>query len=220
MPRGRQPQVTMSGFSLGRPALVCRWRLAGRSLPLENRHLRALGQRTVNGAAVSVQLVAWAKQHIEWTLSDGAALYPDGVLMTVVDEAGSAAMAVGPYEPLARTTALALARRAARSAQEGERTGVSPETLWALSDGRLLWSAGRDEAAAGTASLVCDLARTLGFVVERDEGLVERALAGEDKPTEVFLASDEHGVVLASNAQGPSSQRFAAGYEKLLATRR
>ena len=220
MPRGRQPQVTMNGFSLGRPALVCRWRLAGRSLPLENRHLRALGQRTVNGAAISAQLVAWAKQHIEWTLSDGAALYPDGVLMTVVDEAGSAAMAVGPYEPLARTTVLALARRAARSAQEGERTGVSPETLWALSDGRLLWGVGRDEAAAGTASLVCDLARTLGFVVERDEGLVERALVGEDKPAEVFLASDEHGVVLASNAQGPSSQRFAAGYEKLLATRR
>ena len=135
----------------------------------------------MNGAAISAQLVAWAKQHVEWTLSDGAALYPDGVLMTVVDEAGSAAMAVGPYEPLARTTVLALARRAARSAQEGERTGVSPETLWALSDGRLLWGAVRDEAAAGTASLVCDLARTLGFVVERDEGLAERALAGEPR---------------------------------------
>lgn len=216
----QQPQVTMSGFSLGRPALVCRWRLANRALPLENRHLRALSRRTVNGAAVSAQLVAWAKQHIEWTLADGAALHPDGVLMTVIDESGNAAMAVGPYEPLGRTTALALARRAARSAQEAEKTGVSPETLWALSDGRLLWGVGRDEPAAGTASLVLDLARALGFGVERAEDLAVRVIGHDIEAAEVFLASDEHGVVLASNAQGPSSRRFAAGYEKLLATKR
>ena len=219
MPKTQQTQVTMNGFSLGRPALVCRWRLADRGLPLENRHLRALGRRVVNGAPVSTQLVAWAKQHIEWTLSDGASLYPDGVLMTVVDELGDAAMAVGPYEPLKRTTALALAQRAARSSREAEKTGVSPETLWALSDDRLLWGVGREEAAAGTASLVFDLARTLGFAVERAENLVERVREKDDKIDEVFLASDEHGVVLASNAQGPSSQRFSAGYEKLLARR-
>ena len=37
----------MDEFELGVPALVCRWRLAGRTLPLENRHLRALSQRRV-----------------------------------------------------------------------------------------------------------------------------------------------------------------------------
>ena len=73
---------------LGRPALVCRWRLASRALPLENRHLRALGRRSVGGAPVSPQLIAWAKQHIEWTLSEGAARNPDGVLMVIVDEGG------------------------------------------------------------------------------------------------------------------------------------
>ena len=109
-----QPQ--MEDFTLGRPALVCRWRLADRALPLENRHLRALGGRTVDGTPVSTQLVAWAKQHIEWTLSDGAARYPDGVLMVIVDEEGRAAMSVGPYEPLAVTTTSALAERAKKDA--------------------------------------------------------------------------------------------------------
>ena len=60
--------MNMDGFTLGSPALVCRWRLASRALPLENRHLRALGQRVVNGGLVPTELVAWAKQHIEWTL--------------------------------------------------------------------------------------------------------------------------------------------------------
>lgn len=217
MSKMQQPEVAMDGFRLGRPALVCRWRLAGRGLPLENRHLRALSRRVVNGAPVSAQLVAWAKQHIEWTLAEGASLHPDGVLMTVIDERGNAAMAVGPYEPLKRTTALALAQRAARGTREGSETGVSPETLWALSEDRLLWGAGRDEAPSGTASLVSDLARTLGFSVERADDLVERVRAKDIEVSEVFLTSDEHGVVLASNAQGSSSRRFAAGYEKLLA---
>ena len=55
----------MKGFKLGTPALVCRWRLAGKRVPMENRHLRALSDRYVNGARVSPELVAWAKQHIE-----------------------------------------------------------------------------------------------------------------------------------------------------------
>ena len=39
------PRVTdQERFTLGTPALVCRWRLASGALPLENRHLRALGQ--------------------------------------------------------------------------------------------------------------------------------------------------------------------------------
>ena len=74
----------MEGFELGTPALVCRWRLARRRLPLENRHLRALLARTVNERPVSQALVAWAKQHIEWTLEEGSAEHPDGVLMLII----------------------------------------------------------------------------------------------------------------------------------------
>ena len=34
-------------FELDNPELVCRWRLSGGVLPLDNRHLRALSKRVV-----------------------------------------------------------------------------------------------------------------------------------------------------------------------------
>ena len=94
----------MRDFKLGTPALVCRWRLASGRLPLENRHLRALSRRVLDDEPVSPQLIAWAKQHVEWTLREGSAENPNGVLMLIVDEEGQAAMTVGPYEPLAATS--------------------------------------------------------------------------------------------------------------------
>lgn len=207
-------------FTLGTPSLVCRWRLASRELPLENRHLRALGQRTVSGRPVSPQLVAWAKQHIEWTLADGAVAHPDGVLMVVMDEQGRAAMTVGPYELLAPRTTSFLAERAATAAAEAERTGVAPESLWLVRGDTLVWGRGEGERPSGTASLMLDLAQTLGFPVERRARLAAEVLAGAADYDEVFLASDEHGIVPASDAAGPRAERFREGYEKLLQNRR
>lgn len=199
-------------FELGEPALVCRWRLAGGALPLENRHLRALSRRVVCGRAVSVQLVSWAKQHIEWTLADGSAQNPDGVLMLVMDAQGRAAMSVGPYEelPASSRTAEALLARAEASAKERAECGVAPETLWGVRGGRLVQRAGEKDVPSGAASLVLDLARTLKIDVEWD---AEAALEGLD---EVFLCSDEHGIVPAANASGELSARLAACYAKLL----
>ena len=202
-------------FELGEPALVCRWRIAGGRLPLENRHLRALGARTVVGRPVSTQLLSWAKQHIEWTLTDGSAANPDGVLMLLMDAEGRAAMSVGPYEPLADTSAAALAGRASSSALERAETGVAPETLWAVHDGALVWGAADDDCAHGTASLVLDLASTLGIEVARDAALLDAAVSG-DLPGQVFLCSDEHGVVPAAGASDATVQRLVAGYQKLL----
>lgn len=210
----------MEGFVLGKPALVCRWRLAGAELPLENRHLRALGQRTVAGRAIPTPLVAWAKQHIEWTLSEGAHEHPDGVLMLIVDESGRAAMTVGPYEGLRAKTTRSLALRARSGASEASLTGVSPETLWAVSGDRLVWAARPGEVPSGAASLMVDLARTVGFPVTRREGLIDEVLAGFGAFDEVFLVSDEHGFVPANNAGGPRSDKFAEGYAKLLDSRR
>ena len=85
----------MEGFSLGTPALVCRWRLAAGTLLLGNRHIRALARRIVNGRPITPELVAWSKQHIEWTLAEGSVENPDGVLLLIVDENGAAAMTVG-----------------------------------------------------------------------------------------------------------------------------
>ena len=45
-------------FKADAPSLVCRWRLSGGTLPLENRHLRALGKRAVGGHTVSPHLIA------------------------------------------------------------------------------------------------------------------------------------------------------------------
>ena len=203
-------------FELGRPALVCRWRLSNRDVPMVNRHLRALGARFVNGSPVSPQLVAWAKQHIEWTLSSGASRYPDGTLMIIVDERGQAAMTVGPYEPLETPTASVLAQRAARAGLEAESTGVAPETLWLVRDNELVWGIGADEAPSGTATLVCDLARTTGITVVRQTCLPRALLDGDAVYDEVFLVSDEHGIVPALDAGGPRSKRLAGGYAKLL----
>ena len=107
-------------FMLGKPAIVCRWRLSNKTLPLENRHLRALGARHTSTRRVQKELVAWAKQHIEWTLGDGAAANPDGVLMMIVDTEGRAAMSVGPYEELEDTRLAALCARADLARRAGD----------------------------------------------------------------------------------------------------
>ncbi|WP_228478340.1 hypothetical protein [Thermophilibacter immobilis] len=216
----RNASTQVEGFTLGRPALVCRWRLAHHLLPLENRHLRALAQRRVNGVPVSTQLVAWAKQHIEWTLGDGSGEHPDGVLMLVVDERGQAAMSVGPYEPLETISVSELASRVRLAAREARSTGVSPETLWLVREGQLVWGIEPSERPSGAATLVSDLARAEGLVVTRRAGLAHALLQGNVAYDEAFLVSDEHGVVGADDAQGPCAQHFARDYEKLLSTTR
>lgn len=216
---GSNEIVDMEGFELGVPALICRWRLSKRRLPLENRHMRALLSRKVNGEQVSKELVAWAKQHIEWTLDAGSAEYPDGTLMLIVDAQGRAAMTVGPYEELADTSLNGLARRAERALQEAHATGVAPETLWLVKDDVLLWSPGKGCALSGVASLVDQLAHTLGLGVRREDGIPEAVLAGTADYDEAFMVSDEHGIVVASNAAGTHGSRMAGGYQRLLERR-
>ncbi len=207
----------MADFKLGTPVLVCRWRLAYGKLPLENRHLRALSQRVVNGSHVSAQLIAWAKQHIEWTLTDGSFDCPNGVLMLVVDDQGQAAMSVGPYGELGEKTAAALVARAKEAAGEGLETGVAPEVLAAVRGNTLVLGTGEGSKVCGAATLVLDLAQAFGLGAAYDEALVEGLLADKDAAfDEVFLVSDEHGVVAATDCLGPVAERLRAGYDKLL----
>lgn len=206
----------MAEFRLGTPAVVCRWRLASKGLPLQNRHLRALGARVVKGTPVSTALVAWAKQHIEWTLAEGSHEHPDGILMLVIDEEGKAAMTVGTYRPLTRVTANDLLARALNGRREAEKTRVSPEDLWVVKNNTLVWCTCPEYRPSGASSLVADLARTLGMPVQRDEDLLDvlayRGFVGD----EVFLVSDEHGVVPASDRSGERARKFADSYKKLL----
>ena len=133
----QEPTPQEEAFTLGEPALVCRWRMTARRVPLLNRHIRALGARRLNGEAVPRSLLSWAKQHIEWSLADDTtvAVPDDGVLMLVIDKAGHAAMSTGAYEPLANIAAEALAYRALGARREADETGVAPEVLACAADG-------------------------------------------------------------------------------------
>ena len=202
-------------FEVGEPVLVCRWRLYGAALPAANRHMKALGRREVTGKPLSKQLLAWAKQHIEWTLADGAAEHPDGVLLLMVDDQGRAAMAAGDYEPLANTSLPALLERAQAAGKEAAQTGVAPEAVWAVRGDSLICGVGVGEPLSGASSLVRDLAATLGASVERSASLADDLAAGEPCD-EAFLVSDEHGVVCAEGASGPMGEQFARGWQTLL----
>lgn len=59
-----------------------------------------------------------------------------------------------------------------------------------------------------------DLTETLGRPVTFDGTLAQRVAAGEPFD-EVFLVSDEHGVVPASDNGGPAAETFAAQLGRL-----
>ena len=82
--------------------------------------------------------------------------------------------------------------------------------------GSLVYGAGVGSISSGAASLVLDLAATLGIPVERADSLAEDLEMGA-ACDEAFLVSDEHGVVPASDAKGPMGERFAQSWEALLA---
>ena len=130
-------QEAVEKFTLDKPALVCRWRMSNKKVPMLNRHIRALSERLVQGEPLAHNMLSWAKQHVEWSLAEGDYTAHDGVLMLVIDINGNAAMTVGEYEPLADTSAKALRARSAEARSEADETGVAPELLAAVNNGEL-----------------------------------------------------------------------------------
>ena len=120
-------QEAVEKFTLDKPALICRWRMSNKKVPMLNRHIRALSERLVQGEPLTHNMLSWAKQHVEWSLAEGDYTAHDGVLMLVIDVNGNAAMTVGEYEPLADTSAKALRARSAEARSEADETGVAPE---------------------------------------------------------------------------------------------
>ncbi len=202
------------GFKLGKPALVCRWRLAGRSVPLLNRHMRALSQRRVQGEPLTVNLLGWVKQHIEWSLAEDPSAVADGVLMLVVDEDGQAAMSTGAYEPLADASAEALIERAVAARAEADATGIAPELLCCVRDGALALGATESSARSGAATFIRQLAETRGHAVSFDPALPERARIGIAGT--LALISDEHGVVVEAVSDDAGEAADAAADDELL----
>lgn len=211
----------LHNFHLGTPALICRWRLSAATLPLENRHLRALSKRHVQSKPVSTKLIAWAKQHLEGTLCSGAAEHPDGVLMLVIDRQGQAVMSVGPYQELLFTSDKQLLQRAATAQHEAQHTGVVPETLWLVQDDVLLVGIDEQVAFSAVGTLISDLAHTLGITVIHDAELLQKVGAQQIAYNQLFLASDEYGIVLgqkrnATATQPNVAQKMYESYEALL----
>lgn len=202
-------------FEFDNPELVCRWRLAGGALPLDNRHLRALSRRIVAQKEVSPHLIAWAKQHIEGTLKEGSQEYPDGVLMILLESNGQAVMTVGPYQSLEERSVLSLAGRARISQREEQQTHCAPEVLWLVKDGRIIVGITEESVQSGATSLVLDLAQTLHEPIEFNPDVVAQVFDGTVEFDEAFLTSDEHGIVCASNAEGQIGERFLFDYKKL-----
>ena len=152
-------QEAVEKFTLDKPALICRWRMSNKKVPMLNRHIRALSERLVQGEPLTHNMLSWAKQHVEWSLAEGDYTARDGVLMLVIDVNGNAAMTVGEYEPLADTSAKALRARSAEARSEADETGVAPELLAAVNNGELAFVAPADECLCGTATLIEQLAR-------------------------------------------------------------
>jgi len=190
------------------PIFTVRWRLHCRALPLKNRHLRAFEQRNVGNG-----LASWARQHIEWTLAEGTAKHPDGVLVLAVDEQGRAVMSAEAYEPLAATGVSDLLERVAGQ----EEQPVEGEVVWVFRDGAFTVLADGAKPLSGVNSLVADLAKTLGkpvaFVPRAEVAPEFWQLAAGD---EVMLVSDEHGVVGAAGASGEVTAQFAAYYARIV----
>lgn len=95
---------------------------------------------------------------------------------------------------------------------------MAPELLAAVDNGELAFVAPADECLCGTATLIEQLAQTKGIPVTRVD--IPAQLKGA-----LFLVSDEHGVVPATEADASRGRRrdgvafFADGYEKLRARR-
>ena len=64
-------QEAVEKFTLDKPALICRWRMSNKKVPMLNRHIRALSERLVQGEPLTHNMLSWAKQHVEWSLAEG-----------------------------------------------------------------------------------------------------------------------------------------------------
>ena len=86
-------QEAVEKFTLDKPALVCRWRMSNKKVPMLNRHIRALSERLVQGEPLTHNMLSWAKQHVEWSLAEGDYTARDGVLMLVLAAVNSGELA-------------------------------------------------------------------------------------------------------------------------------
>ena len=63
--------LEMEGFELGRPSLVCRWRLADRALPLENRKIYQIYQDCLSEMKIRKAIPIYSAAFLTSPVMDG-----------------------------------------------------------------------------------------------------------------------------------------------------
>lgn len=169
-----------------------RWRLAGGKLPMRERHLRSLKALGIDGPMQS-----WVRTRVEYVLDNHAAEHPDGALHLVIAPDDKVTFSV---EPLRELPALSAADVDVVS---GSVAGIDDATVW-LAGEKCLTAAAPDGVVSAMDTTLCDLATTLGYTVQA------RAVAADEvQGAELFVTTDEHGVVPVEGCSGEQAAKFA-----------
>lgn len=217
-------------------ALVLRWRLSNCTLIAAGRHLKTLKTRWF-----APGLESWCREHIEWTLLEGAADNPNGVLVILVDTAGRSAMLVDPFvelsqeartleslfaiahdalPTLAQPDPHAVAAHLAPEDGAGMRVGdtIAPSVLWATTADKVVCYATPGTQLSGINALVADLVATKGYSLSyRDpQDPTVFSVDALREADEIVLVSDEFGMVGATGYEGPFGEFLDTSYNKLV----
>lgn len=182
--------------------LVFRWRYASRKIQLYERRLRSLAHFNV-GPAVQ----AWVRSRLEWMQDNRLYEQPDGVLELTIDPEGDVAMSMHPV-----TEAPAFSPD--QLVWDGDELAgcALPGTVWVVDDAQAHALPADIRHAADT--FTRDLVTTLGR--KMDDGPVTRDAV---EPAEVFLITDEHGIVPCAGKGGAMTDKLTACFSKLWAAR-
>ena len=169
-----------------------RWRLSGGKLPMRERHLRSLLSLGIDGP-----MQAWVRTRIEYVLENHAAEHPDGAMHLVIAPDGKVTFSVEPLRELPQVGAGDV------DVAAGTVAGISDATVWLAGEKRLV-AAVQNGLVSAIDTTLRDLAATLGYTVE------ERAVASDDaQGLELFVTTDEHGVVTVEGCSGEQASKFA-----------
>ena len=182
--------------------LLFHWRYASRKIQLYERRLRSLAAFNV-GPAVQ----AGVRSRLEWMQDNRLYEQPDGVLELSIDPEGDVAMRMLPVTPAPAFDEGSL------SWEGDELAGCALEgTLWVLREQRAHVVPADIRHAADT--FTRDLVTTLGATM--DETPVTRGMLDG---AEIFVISDEHGIVPCEGHDGTMTGKLSSCFDKLWSAR-
>ena len=180
-----------------------RWRLADGGLPMRERHLRSLASM-----GVGAPMQSWIRTRLEYVLENHAPIHPNGVLCLRMDPEGKTEMVVEPLGTVPTLTEADLVIK------DDFITGASvPGVVWVMGEKLAIASVDNEELISATATTMRDLAETLSMQVEEGAVLAEDAFA---EGVEIFVTSDEFGILPIEGHSGATTDRFTKLLNKLL----